>query len=144
MKLTIFFYLQVGGSNNFATLRTTSILTRQIKEHEKENQMYDQLSFYKRMRKQHLKAIVQLEMKCRTELEEHKQRLDKEYEQLITQFNKELEKLQVKHQQDLEQESKLNISCEKRLYRTIQQQQDENMKRFIQNQKNEYKYIKGN
>jgi len=130
------------GGNNFATLRTTSIVTRQIKEHEKENQMYEQLSGYKRMRKQHLKAIVQLEMKCRQELEEHKQKLDKEYEQLITQFNKELEKLQLKHQQDLEQESKLNINCEKRLSRTIQQQQDENMKRFLQNQKNEYKYIK--
>ena len=128
--------------NNFATLRTTSIVTRQIKEHEKENQMYEQLSGYKRMRKQHLKAIVQLEIKCRQELEEHKQKLDKEYEQLITQFNKELEKLQVKHQQDLEQESKLNINCEKRLSRTIQQQHDENMKRFLQNQKNEYKYIK--
>lgn len=61
--------------NNFATLRTTSIVTRQIKEHEKENQMYEQLSGYKRMRKQHLKAIVQLEMKCRQELEEHKQKL---------------------------------------------------------------------
>ena len=128
--------------NNFATLRTTSILTRQIKEHEKENQMYEQLSGYKRMRKQHLKAIVQLEMKCRQELEEHKQKLDKEYEQLIGQFNKELEKLQVKHQQDLEQESKLNISCEKRLNRTIQQQQDDNMRHFLQEQKKEYRHIK--
>lgn len=61
---------------------------------------------------------------------------------MISQFNKELEKLQVKHQQDLEQESKTNITCEKRLSRNIQQQQDENMKRFVQNQKNEYKYIK--
>lgn len=128
--------------NNFATLRTTSIVTRQIKEHEKENQMYEQLSGYKRMRKQHLKAIVQLEMKCRQELEEHKTKLDKEYEQLVAQFNKELERLQVKHQQELEQESKSNINYEKRLSRNIQQQQDENMKRFVQNQKNEYKYIK--
>lgn len=132
---------EVSG-NNFATLRTTSIVTRQIKEHEKENQMYEALSGYKRMRKQHLKAIVQLEMKCRQELEEHRQKLDKEYEQLINQFNKELEKIQLKHQQDLEQESKLNISCEKRLSRNIQQSQDEYMKRFIQTQKSEYKYIK--
>jgi thousand and one amino acid protein kinase len=130
------------GAQNFATLRTTSIVTRQIKEHEKENQMYEQLSGYKRMRKQHLKAILQLEMKCRQELEEHKQKLDKEYETMIGLCNKDLEKLQVKHQSELEQESKLNIACEKRLNRAIQQQQDETMKRFVQNQKNEYKYIK--
>lgn len=90
------------GANNFATLRTTSIVTRQIQEHEKENQMHEQMSGYKRMRRQHMKAIVQLEAKCRQEIEEHKQKLDKEYENLLQQFSKELEKLQFKHQQDLE------------------------------------------
>jgi thousand and one amino acid protein kinase len=90
------------GANNFATLRTTSIVTRQLKEHAKENQMHEQMSGYKRMRRQHQKAIVQLEAKCRQEIEEHKQRLDKEYETLLQQFSKELEKLQIKHQQELE------------------------------------------
>ena len=130
------------GAQNFATLRTTSIVTRQLKEHEKENQMYEQLSGYKRMRKQHLKAILQLEVKCRQELEEHKQKLDKEYEILISQCNREIEKLQLKHQQELEQESKQNITAEKRMNRNIQQQQDEFLKKFVQNQKQEYKYIK--
>ncbi|RWS13556.1 serine/threonine protein kinase TAO1-like protein [Dinothrombium tinctorium] len=130
------------GANNFATLRTTSIVTRQIKEHEKENQMYEQMSGYKRMRRQHQKAIVQLEAKCRQELEEHKQKLDKEYESLLTQFSKELEKLQIKHQQELERKSKNNLSCEKRLSRAINQQQEEELKRFQQQQKTEYKFIK--
>ena len=35
-------------------------------------------------------------------MENHKQMLDKEYEQLLQQFSKELEKLQLKHQQDLD------------------------------------------
>lgn len=35
-------------------------------------------------------------------MESHKQLLDKEYETLLQQFSKELEKLQVKHQQELE------------------------------------------
>ncbi|RWS31878.1 serine/threonine protein kinase TAO1-like protein [Leptotrombidium deliense] len=130
------------GANNFATLRTTSIVTRQIKEHEKENQMYEQMSGYKRMRRQHQKAIVQLEAKCRQELDEHKQKLDKEYETLLNQFSKELEKLQVKHQQELERKSKSNVACEKRLSRTINQQQEEELKRFQQQQKSEYKFIK--
>ena len=36
------------------------------------------------------------------EMENHKGVLDKEYESLITQFTKELERLQVKHNQDME------------------------------------------
>lgn len=35
-------------------------------------------------------------------MESHKQLLDKEYETLLQQFSKELEKLQIKHQQELE------------------------------------------
>lgn len=35
-------------------------------------------------------------------MESHKQLLDKEYESLLQQFSKELEKLQLKHNQDLD------------------------------------------
>lgn len=48
------------GANNFATIRTTSIVTRQIKEHEQENHMHEQMSGYKRMRRQHQKALIQV------------------------------------------------------------------------------------
>ena len=98
------------GGNNFATLRTTSIVTRQIKEHEKENQMYEQMSGYKRMRRQHQKALLQLEVKCRQELEEHRQRLEKEYDSLLQQFSKELEKLQMGHHQELEKKVSPGLS----------------------------------
>ncbi|XP_023235832.1 serine/threonine-protein kinase Tao isoform X1 [Centruroides vittatus] len=130
------------GANNFATIRTTSIVTRQMKEHEQENQMHEQMSGYKRMRRQHQKALIQLEAKCRQEMEEHKQKLDKEYENLLQQFSKELEKLQMKHQQDLERKLKQNLASEKRLSRGISQQHDEEVKRFQQQQKSEYKYLK--
>ncbi|XP_015789434.1 serine/threonine-protein kinase TAO1 [Tetranychus urticae] len=130
------------GANNFATLRTTSIVSRQIKEHEEENQMYEQLSGYKRMRRQHQKAILQLEVKCRQELEEHKTKLEKEYESLLTQFSKDLEKLQNKHQKELQKKSKHNLDCENRLSKAIKQQQEEERKRLLQQQKNENKYIK--
>lgn len=89
------------GANNFATLRTTSILTRQVKEHDKENQN-EQISGYKRMRRQHQKALFQLEVKCKQEIEDHKQKLDKEYDALLQQFSKELEKLQTNHYQELD------------------------------------------
>jgi serine/threonine protein kinase TAO1, putative (fragment) len=79
-----------------------------MKEHEKENQMYEQMTGYKRMRRQHHKAVVQLEAKCKQELEEHKQKLDKEYETLLSQFSKDLEKMQVKHHKELQKKVSQN------------------------------------
>ena len=44
-------------------------------------------------------------------MEGHKQMLDKEYETLLTSFRKELEKLHVKHQQELERKVNLFQNC---------------------------------
>lgn len=88
------------GGNNFATIRTTSIVTKQQKEHMQE-EMHEQMSGYKRMRREHQGALIKLEERCKMEMETHKQILDKEYESLLLQFSKELEKLQVRHIQEL-------------------------------------------
>ncbi|KAG8236936.1 hypothetical protein J437_LFUL014981 [Ladona fulva] len=90
-----------GGANNFATIRTTSIVTKQQKEHMQE-EMHEQMTGYKRMRREHQSALIKLEERCKVEMEAHKQMLDKEYESLLQQFSKELEKLQIKHQQEKE------------------------------------------
>lgn len=42
-------------------------------------------------------------------MESHKQLLDKEYETLLQQFSKELEKLQIKHQQELEKKVTIQL-----------------------------------
>jgi len=42
-------------------------------------------------------------------MESHKQLLDKEYETLLQQFSKELEKLQIKHQQELDKKVFFNF-----------------------------------
>uniref|UniRef100_T1J5D9 Large ribosomal subunit protein P2 n=1 Tax=Strigamia maritima TaxID=126957 RepID=T1J5D9_STRMM len=128
-----------GATNNFATIRTTSIVTKQQKEHLQESEMNEQMSGYKRMRRQHQKLLIQLEEKCRQEMEEHKQKLDKEYENLLQQFSKELEKLQTKHQQELERKLKHNLACERKLTKQIQQQQEQEMKGFQIQQKKDYK-----
>ncbi|KAG1657880.1 Serine/threonine-protein kinase TAO1 [Nymphon striatum] len=130
------------GANNFATIRTTSIVTKQQKDHEHANIMHEQMSGYKRMRRQHQKQLLQLEEKCRQEMEDHKQRLDKEYENLLHCFSKDLEKLQMKHQQELERKSKHNLACEKKLYKHILHCQDQEMKNFVTQQKKEYKVNK--
>lgn len=128
----------VNRQDNFATIRTTSIVTRQIKEHqEQESEL--QMRGYKRMQDQHHKALVALEAKCLQEMDEHKVRLDKEYETLLLTFAKELEKLQLKQQQELEKKLKSNVANEKRLIKAIQAKQDEETKKFQQLQKSAYK-----
>lgn len=126
-------------ANNFATIKTTTIVTKQQKEHVQESAMHEQMSGYKRMRRQHQKALITIEEKCRQEMEEHKQKLDKEYENLLQQFSKELEKFQVRHQQELERKLKHNLACERKLLKQIQQQHEQDMKSLQQQQKKDYK-----
>lgn len=82
------------GANNFATIRTTSIVTKQQKEHMQE-EMHEQMSGYKRMRREHQAALVKLEEKCKVEMENHKTALDKEYDIILHNFTRELERLSV-------------------------------------------------
>lgn len=82
------------GTNNFATIRTTSIVTKQQKEHMQE-EMHEQMTGYKRMRREHQGALLKLEERCKMEMEQHKSQLDKEYEALLQTFSRELERLQV-------------------------------------------------
>lgn len=102
------------GPNNFATIRTTSIVTKQQKEHMQVKiifflhfyrdfywiiylwqEMHEQMSGYKRMRREHQAALVKQEEKCKLEMESHKGALDKEYDLLLHNFTRELEKLSV-------------------------------------------------
>ena len=50
-----------------------------------------------------------MEEQCRQEMEKHKQMLDREYEQLLTQFSRELERLQLKHQEELGKRVIINL-----------------------------------
>lgn len=45
------------GANNFSTIKTTSIVTKQQKEHMQE-EMHEQMIGYKRMRREHNVALV--------------------------------------------------------------------------------------
>lgn len=57
--------------------------------------MHEQMSGYKRMRREHQAALLKLEEKCKVEMEGHKAALDKEYDMLLHNFTRELEKLNV-------------------------------------------------
>ncbi|KAF5296307.1 hypothetical protein FQA39_LY12524 [Lamprigera yunnana] len=126
------------GTNNFATIRTTSIVTKQQKEHMQE-EMHEQMSGYKRMRREHQSALMKLEEKCKMEMESHKNQLDKEYEMLLQTFSRDLEKLQVRHQQELERKLKQNQIGEKKLGKDISSRQELDKKAFDVHRKKEYK-----
>ncbi|XP_059090502.1 serine/threonine-protein kinase Tao-like [Tigriopus californicus] len=126
---------------NFATIRTTSIVQRQQKEHLQE-EMHEQMSGYKRMRRDHQAALARLEENCRQEMEKHKGMLDREYEQLLTQFSKDLEKLQLKHQEELSKKLKTNMATEKKLIKEISDEQTAEKKSFETQMRQEYKLKK--
>lgn len=75
-------------------------------------------------------------------MDEHKLRLDREYEALLQSFAKELEKLQMKQHNEMDQKTKANMSHEKKLYKHIMQQHDEEMRTYQQQHKKEYKQSK--
>merc|ERR1711899_415616 len=127
---------------NFATIRTTSIVQRQQKDHGQDNEMHDQMSGYKRLRRDHQASLARLEESCRQEMEKHKQMLDREYEQLLTQFSHELERLQLKHQDELSKCLKNNINTEKKLIKEVSEQQNAERKSFESKMKQEYKLKK--
>merc|ERR1719339_433714 len=118
---------------NFATIRTTSIVQRQQKEHLQE-EMHEQMSGYKRLRRDHQAALAKLEEACRQEMEKHKQ--------LLTQFSKELEKMQLKHQEELGKRLKMNINTEKKLIKEVSQGHETERKTFETKMKAEYKLKK--
>lgn len=126
--------------DNFKTIRPTSIVTRQAREHE--NELREQFTGYKRMRRQHQKQLQSLETKLKAEMDELRQKLDKEFEGGLQSSNKELEKLLQKHTTDLEKKQRGSQMEEKKLFRTTNQQHDSALKSFQSQQKKDYKLNK--
>lgn len=83
---------------------TPNQVTRQIHEHEQENELREQMSGYKRMRRQHQKQLIALENKLKAEMDEHRLKLQKEVETHANNSSIELEKLAKKQVAIIEKE----------------------------------------
>ncbi|KAI5193450.1 Serine/Threonine-Protein Kinase Tao1 [Manis pentadactyla] len=127
---------------HFATIRTASLVTRQMQEHEQDSELREQMSGYKRMRRQHQKQLMTLENKLKAEMDEHRLRLDKDLETQRNNFAAEMEKLIKKHQAAMEKEAKLMSNEEKKFQQHIQAQQKKELNSFLESQKREYKLRK--
>ncbi|ETE58057.1 Serine/threonine-protein kinase TAO1, partial [Ophiophagus hannah] len=127
---------------HFATIRTASLVTRQMQEHEQDSELREQMSGYKRMRRQHQKQLMALENKLKTEMDDHRLRLDKDLETQRNNFAAEMEKLVKKHQAAVEKEAKVMANEEKKFQQHIQTQQKKELNSFLESQKREYKLRK--
>ncbi|XP_031429078.1 serine/threonine-protein kinase TAO1 isoform X2 [Clupea harengus] len=127
---------------HFATIRTASLVTRQIQEHEQDSELREQMWGYKRMRRQHQKQLMALENKVKAEMDEHRLRLDKELESQRSSFASEMEKLIKKHQATMEKDAKTFTNDEKKFGQHIQSQQKKELSSFLESQKREYKLRK--
>uniref|UniRef100_A0A8C6LHA8 non-specific serine/threonine protein kinase n=1 Tax=Nothobranchius furzeri TaxID=105023 RepID=A0A8C6LHA8_NOTFU len=128
--------------DHFATIRTASLVTRQIQEHEQGSALREQMSGYKRMRRQHQKQLMGLENKLKAEMDEHQLRLDKELEGQRNNFSMEIEKLSKKHQAVLEKETKAVLTEEKKFQQHILGQQKKELTGLIDSQKRQYRQRK--
>ncbi|KAK2877009.1 hypothetical protein Q8A67_021105 [Cirrhinus molitorella] len=130
------------GRDHFATIRTASLVTRQIQEHEQGSALREQMSRYKRMRRQHQKQLMALENKLKAEMDEHQLRLDKELETQKNSFGSEADKLGKKHQGILEKETKGTLTEEKKFQQHILGQQKKELTSLLESQKRQYRQRK--
>ncbi|XP_051535881.1 serine/threonine-protein kinase TAO1-B-like isoform X2 [Myxocyprinus asiaticus] len=133
---------QYRNREHFATIRTASLVTRQIQEHEQDSEVREQMSGYKRMRRQHQKHLLALENKLKGEMDEHRLKLDKELENQRNNFAAEMDKLIKKHQATMDKDAKTFANDEKKFLQHIQTQQKKELNGFLESQKREYKLRK--
>uniref|UniRef100_A0A8C4HLT7 Serine/threonine-protein kinase TAO3 n=1 Tax=Dicentrarchus labrax TaxID=13489 RepID=A0A8C4HLT7_DICLA len=115
-------------------------VTKQIHEHEQESELREQMSGYKRMRRQHQKQLIALENKLKAEMDEHRLKLQKEVETQANNAYIELEKLAKRHTVHTEKETAL--ADEKKFQQQIVAQQKKELTTFLDNQKKQYKLCK--
>uniref|UniRef100_A0A8C1GDT3 Serine/threonine-protein kinase TAO3 n=1 Tax=Cyprinus carpio TaxID=7962 RepID=A0A8C1GDT3_CYPCA len=128
--------------NNATFAHLLHFVTRQIHEHEQENELREQMSGYKRMRRQHQKQLIALENKLKAEMDEHRLKLQKELETHANNAFIELEKLAKKHAIQTDKEMKTLAADEKKFQQQIMVQQKKELTNFLDNQKKQYKLCK--
>ncbi|XP_061586528.1 serine/threonine-protein kinase TAO3 [Cololabis saira] len=130
------------NQGHFSTIKSASLVTKQIHEHEQESELREQMSGYKRMRRQHQKQLIALENKLKAEMDEHRLKLQKEVETQANNAYIELEKLAKRHAVHTDKEMKTTLTDEKKFQQQIVAQQKKELTTFLDNQKKQYKLCK--
>uniref|UniRef100_A0A3B4DGW3 non-specific serine/threonine protein kinase n=1 Tax=Pygocentrus nattereri TaxID=42514 RepID=A0A3B4DGW3_PYGNA len=112
-------------------------VSEEIQEHEQDSVWREQMSGYKRMRRQHQKQLIALENRLKAEMDEHKLRLQKEVETQANNTYIELERLAKK--QTIQMEKEASVAEEKRIQQQILVQQKKELTTFLDTQKKQYR-----
>uniref|UniRef100_A0A671XG63 Serine/threonine-protein kinase TAO3 n=1 Tax=Sparus aurata TaxID=8175 RepID=A0A671XG63_SPAAU len=134
-------FVQMWQPSHLQTCLSSQV-TKQIHEHEQESELREQMSGYKRMRRQHQKQLIALENKLKAEMDEHRLKLQKEVETQANNAYIELEKLAKRHTVHTEKEMKTALTDEKKFQQQIVAQQKKELTTFLDNQKKQYKLCK--
>ncbi|KAK6060157.1 kinase domain protein [Cooperia oncophora] len=128
--------------SKFSTLRSAKLISREQEEYNKENNMYEQMNGYKRLRQMHHKEMQQLEERCAAEIELLRLRLDKELDQLVAGYAKERQRFKSAHQSEMEKKRKEVDEGEKKLRKQILTRHAHEMRCFSNSQLKEYRHNK--
>lgn len=113
-----------------------------MQEYQAENNLYEQMCGYKRLRQQHHKELQQLEERCGVEAENTRLKLDKEYELLYQNCQKEVVKVKAQLQIELERKMRDNEDELRRIGKSKESSLKHDIKSYASCQKKEYKFNK--
>uniref|UniRef100_A0A914H0F4 non-specific serine/threonine protein kinase n=1 Tax=Globodera rostochiensis TaxID=31243 RepID=A0A914H0F4_GLORO len=128
--------------SKFSTLRTTKIIAKEVQDYQAENNLYEQMCGYKRLRQQHHKELRQLEDRCTFEAEACRLKLDREYEQVYQNCQREMSKVKSQVQIELERKLRENDDELRKSRKSKQSHLKNDLKSYVACQKKEYKFNK--
>jgi thousand and one amino acid protein kinase len=128
--------------NKFSTLRTTKLISREVEAHRTENNIYEQMSGYKRLRQAHHKEVQQLDERIKMESDQLKNKLEKEYDHAVVLCEKELSKLRASQQAEIDKKNRQNEEELRKAQKSRKNSNEHELKSFINVQKKEYKHNK--
>uniref|UniRef100_A0A183BQY2 non-specific serine/threonine protein kinase n=1 Tax=Globodera pallida TaxID=36090 RepID=A0A183BQY2_GLOPA len=128
--------------SKFSTLRTTKIIAKEVQDYQAENNLYEQMCGYKRLRQQHHKELRQLEDRCTFEAEACRLKLDREYEQIYQNCQREMSKVKSQLQIELERKLRENDDELRKSRKSKQSHLKNDLKSYVACQKKEYKFNK--
>jgi len=135
-------HLPPSSHNQFSTIKTSRSVLREQREHNPENEQFEQVRGYKRMRVQHQKQLKQFEDRYRTEKLQLRAKLEQEYNGFQEQSSLDHSRLLDKHRKEITERVKYNQNQMRKFERDQDDKFEENLKRFQHDQNKQYKLKK--
>ncbi|KAK2499851.1 hypothetical protein MC885_014355, partial [Smutsia gigantea] len=117
-------------------------VTNQMKQHEQETELTQQMPACNGMTQQNRKLLRDLEQKLKAKMNEHRLKLDQDLETQHNTLATKMNKLLKKHQAALEKQAKVMSNKVKKCQQRIQAQQKKELNSSLKSQKREYKLRK--